>query len=129
MEKSYAQALWSMVEGGTSPSKAVHALQDMLTREGRAGLMPRIARAFARLAEREGNKNNMVLTVAREKDERHGHKEVVALLEKLGATSHDLKTQVDDTLIGGWRLEGRGMLVDNSYKTKLLTMYHRVISA
>ncbi len=125
MEHAYAQALWKMVEGGLTPSKAVHALRDVLKAHGREALLPRIGRAFARIAARESDRNDVVLTVAREKDERAAHKAVKELLSQLGVEPKALKTQVDDTLIGGWRLEGRDQMVDASYKNKLLTLFSR----
>ncbi len=129
MEQSYAQALWKMVEGGMTPHQAVLAVKESLERYGRGALLPRVASAFARLAEREGKKSDVVLTVAREKDERHARTAAKELLAELHIDADGLKTQVDDTLIGGWRLEGRGMLVDNSYKSKLQRIYNQVTSA
>ena len=125
METAYAQALWKMVEGGMTPVKAVRALQETLKTHGREALLPRIGSAFARIAERESKRNDIVLTVAREKDERRAHKETKELLSAMGIETKDLKTQVDDTLIGGWRLEGREQLVDASYKNQLLELFNR----
>ncbi len=126
METVYAQALWKMVEDGMTPSKAVRALHEVLKAHGREALLPRIASAFTRIAERETKRSDVILTVAREKDERRAHKEVKELLSAMGVGVEDLKTQVDDTLIGGWRLEGREQLVDASYKNQLLELYNRV---
>lgn len=129
MEQAYAQALWKAVEGGMTPHAAVKALTEKLQRDGRTALMPRVARAFQRLAEREGSKHDIVLTVAREGDERQAKSAAKEILASLKADADGLKTQVDDSIIGGWRLEGRGMLVDNSYKSQLLKIYHRVTNA
>lgn len=118
-----------MVEGGMSPSKAVHALAESLKAHGRVALLPRIARAFERLAERDARKNDLVLTVAREKDLAHAKKEAVKMLSSLGIESSDLKTQVDDSIIGGWRLEGKEHLVDASYKKQLLEIFNSAVSA
>ena len=132
METAYAQALWKMVEGGLpagrqgmTPAKAVRALHEILKTHGREALLPRIASAFVRIAERETKRTGVVLTVAREKDERRAHKEVKELLSAMGVEVKDLKTQVDDTIIGGWRLEGKEQLVDASYKNQLLELYNR----
>ena len=126
METAYAQALWKMVEDGMTPAKAVRALHEVLKAHGREALLPRIASAFTRIAERETKRSDVILTVAREKDERRAHKEVKELLSAMGVGVEDLKTQVDDTLIGGWRLEGREQWVDASYKNQLLELYSRV---
>lgn len=128
METAYAQALWKMVEGGTSAVKAVHALRDTLKLHGREALLPRIASEFARIAQRETKRSDVVLTLAREKDERRAHKEIKETLTRMGVEQKDLKTQIDDTLIGGWRLEGRETLTDASYKKALLDLYARVTS-
>src|SRR3990167_1366944 len=122
MQEAYAQALWKMVEGGLTPAKAVRALQETLKVHGREALLPRIASAFARIAQRETKRTDVVLTLAREKDERHAHKEIKEMLASIGVDAKDLKTQIDDTLIGGWRLEGKETLVDASYKNQLLEL-------
>jgi len=124
METAYAQALWKMVEGGMSPAKAVHALRDLLKARGREALLPRIGRAFARIAEREGKRTGVTLSVAREKDERDAKNAVKEILAKLDVEPKEVSIQVDESLIGGWRLEGRECLVDASYKRVLVDVYN-----
>lgn len=127
MEDAYAQALWKIVSGGTDAKKAVRALHETLVVHGRESLLPRIARAFARLAEKNISRHEVVLTVSRAKDAVIAQKQAKALLKENKVAVKDLKTQVDDTLIGGWRLEGKETLFDNSYKKHLLSMYNRVV--
>jgi len=110
------------------PKKAVHALHAELTKTGRASLMRRILRAFERIAERELRKEQATLTVAREHDERHAKSAVKEVLAELEVESKDLKTLIDDTIIGGWRLEAKGTLIDRSYKKQLMELYNRVIA-
>ena len=124
MEQIYAQALWQMIESGTQPKKAVHALVESLKLKGREALLPRIARAFERLAEREMRKNALVVSVAHEKDGSAAKREAKKLLEEMGSDSKDLEVKIDQSLIGGWRLEGNGTLVDRSFKKSLLEMYN-----
>ncbi len=127
MENAYAQALWKMVERGMDHKKAVNALRETLREHGRESLLPRIGRAFARIAARDAKKNDLVLTIAEEKGEAAAKRDAKEVLKDLGIEG-DLKTQVDDALIGGWRLEGRGVLVDSSYKKQLLEIYNRSIA-
>ncbi len=133
MEKVYAQALWQLVSNGMGAKEAVHAIHARLEKEGRAVLMPRVAHAFARIAERESNKRDYTLTVAREGDLAHAKKEAHKIIDTFSSESDaegvNLKTQVDDSLIGGWRLEGNERLVDVSYKKQLLEIYSSVTSA
>src|SRR3989338_7510182 len=143
MESAYAQALWKMVEGGMTAAKAVRALEVSLNVHGREALLPRIGSAFARIAQRETKRSHIVLTVAREKDIHRARLSAKKYLDGMVAKSarggsqpkadgpraqavgRDLKTQIDDTLIGGWRLEGREKLKDVSYKKALLDFYAR----
>lgn len=124
MEQAYAQALWQMIESGTEPRKALHAMIESLKAKGRGALLPRIARAFERLAQREMRENAVVVSVAHEKDAAHGKREARKLLEELKIEANGIDVAIDETLIGGWRLEGRGALVDNSFKKSLLEMYN-----
>ncbi len=128
MEQAYAQALWKMVERGMDHKRALTALRETLREHGRESLLPRIGKAFARIAARDAKKNDIVLTVADAKDIHKAEKEAKEFLSSEGGSSLGGKTQVDDTLIGGWRLEGRGVLVDNSYKKQLLEIYNRSIA-
>jgi F0F1-type ATP synthase delta subunit len=126
MEESYAQALWKVIQSGTPAHKAVQGLTETLRAHGRLALSPRIAASFARIAERESAREGAVLIVARDKDAKHAHTHAVKMLAQMGIEVSDLKTEVDDTLIGGWRLEGRGTLIDASHKKHLLDIFSKV---
>jgi F0F1-type ATP synthase delta subunit len=121
MEGAYAQALYTAIANGTDTKKAVHALSEKLTREGRSALMHRIGKAFVRIAEREGSKKSTTLFVAREKDAHHA---LEAAAKYARVEKHDV--HVDATLIGGWRLEAGDTLVDASYKKHLLDIFTNV---
>ncbi len=124
METAYAQALWKMIDGGMDHAKAVKSLHQILVAKGRSVLMPRIARAFERIAAREIARSGMTLTVAHAKDEQHAKTAAKKALSALHADMpKHLHLKVDDSLIGGWRLEGAGHLIDASYKKQLLSIY------
>jgi len=125
METSYAQALWQLIERGATPKKALEQLRENLETKGRMALMPRIALAFARIAERNTGKRGVTLTVAHESDERRAKSAIKDVLAEIQATPKDVTVKVDDSLIGGWRLEGRELLVDASWKRHLLSIYNR----
>jgi len=125
MEKAYAQALWKMIDGGASPTKAVHALRDVLKARGREVLFPRIAKAFERIAMREHQRSAMTLTVAHQKDEQKALAAAKKVLSQMNAAvPKHIHTYVDQSLVGGWRLEGADRLIDNSYKKHLLAIYN-----
>ncbi|MDP2648574.1 MAG: F0F1 ATP synthase subunit delta [Patescibacteria group bacterium] len=126
MEESYAQALWHMIEKGMTPKEAVQRMHSLLVSRGREGLMPRIARALKRLAEQKRAARSITLSVAREGDLRHAHREAKDVLSKMGAQSSDVTEAVDSSLTGGWRMEGRETLVDASFKSQLISLYNLI---
>ena len=114
MEQAYAQVLFRLIQGGEKPKDAVAKVQKALAKSGRAALMPAVARAFERLAQREAQKNRSVLVVARKSDEAMARRES-------GAKEAELS--VDSSLIGGWQLFDKGELRDESWKSALMTIY------
>lgn len=119
MEKLYAQALWQTIENGKSHKDAVESLAKLLKKQGRIDLMGKIAKAFTRLAEGKQS-NHPRIFVAHEKDAKNA-------LKASGIEEADIC--VDASLIGGWRLEGSGQLVDRSFKKHLLDIYTSSIAA
>ena len=116
MENLYAQALWKSIEKGRDPKETVSALANILEIGGRSELMPRIRRAFLRLVASESNSQPRVY-VAHASDGEKAFKES-------GISEADVI--VDETLIGGWRLETAETLIDNSFKKHLLSIYSNV---
>ena len=125
METTYAQALWKLIDGGMPAKKAVKQLSVRLAACGRSELLQRIGKAFARIAEREQGKKGIILTLARERDERKALHQAKDALKEMGVERRDLAVKIDDTLIGGWRLEGREKMMDESFKKHLLSIYNR----
>lgn len=127
MQEAYAQALWVVIQKGKTPQEAVAALKKTLEGRGRMALLPKIANAFQRLAAKESQKNTLTLSVARQKDFQKAVKDVENVLTELRISETDVCESVDESLIGGWRLEGKGILVDQSWKKALLSIYNRVL--
>ena len=123
-EHAYAEALHMAVEQGKNPSAAVVSLHTLLKRRGRAALMPQIARAFARIAQRERARNIVTLNVVN--DASRAKTEAKKILSEIGVDARDVEVHTDENLIGGWRLEGRERLYDASFKKHLLSIYNRI---
>ena len=127
LENAYAQALRKVIEDGKSPKVALSALHEELLRRGRQTLLPRIARSFERIAERERARNTLTLSISGTHSVR-AKKEAKETLEAMHISSEDVEVRTDDNLIGGWRLEGREHLYDTSFKKHLLELYKRATS-
>ena len=124
METAYAQALSTMIEGGMPPKKAVTAMHELLLARGRQVLWPRIAIAFKRIAARAIARTSLVLSIAHERDERRARVGAKKALAEVQVEAANIEVKVDPTLIGGWRLEGAGLLLDASFKKHLLSLYN-----
>lgn len=114
-----------MIESGRKPSEAIAAMKQHLAKRGRSALLPKIAHALVRLAARQKIRTTMTLSIARLEDAKRAIKKAENVLAQEGVPGTDLCEEVDEALIGGWRLEGRGILVDRSWKRSLLSMYNR----
>ena len=133
METAYAQALYRTIQSGPgrasmTPKKAIKALYEVLVARGRAALMPRIGQAFARIAAREEVRSGTTLSIARAKDERKAKHDAKAYLSEIGVKAADISVDIDENLIGGWRLEGKERLLDASWKKQLFSIYNRSIA-
>ncbi len=71
----------------------------------------------------------MTITIADNKHEHRLRNDAAAALIDFEIDAGHIETRVDETLIGGWRLEGREHLIDASYKHYLLDMYNRAVGA
>ncbi len=102
---------------------------EALAARGRLGLLPKIARAFNLLATRAEARNTITMKVARHADGKRALKDAARFFKDAGVKPDDVKINVQEHLIGGWRLEGRETLYDNSYKKHLLSVYNRITNA
>jgi F0F1-type ATP synthase delta subunit len=117
--EAYAQALMRLVNEGSKPAEAVKKMHAMLEAQGRASLMSAIGRAFEKLAATDAARNRSVLVIAKAKDEHAARKQ---------SGAKEAKIVIDESLIGGWRLEEGESLQDASWKNHLVTIYNRATS-
>lgn len=125
MENAYAQALWKMMEKGTPQADAVRALHAFLKESGREALLPRIAKAFERIAATHASQDSAVLSIADRSHEAAARARAAAI----DPSAANARIVIDPTLIGGWRLDTGEVLVDASYKKHLLELYRRTTNA
>ena len=118
MPESYAQVILHLVGKGVTPKEVIARVHDSLVKRKREALWPRIRSAYARLVERENRKNRSALIVARRGDEKAARK---------ASGGEDATLVVDETVIGGWRLEEAEVLTDASFKKYLLSIYTNVL--
>ena len=115
-----------MTKRGATVKDAVHTLAKHLERRGMTGAMHRLRAALEKRALAEVRRGKTVLEVADRHHAAHAKKEATEHLNALGVLAEDVTIHEDDALIGGWRLMGRSVLVDNSFKKHLLQLYKQI---
>lgn len=113
----YAQALLTLIKNGENPKEVIARMHAALFAKGRAALLPRIVRSFSRLAHQDMRRHRSILYFAKSAEEKSA---------RAGARAPEAKAVVDETLIGGWRLEEGERLTDVSWKKHLLELYTRI---
>lgn len=123
----YAKATYQAIEEGLSVQKAFAQLDVLLKKKGHTKLKAGILRALLSHTNRQQTSDAPTVTLAREKFWDKYRHEVARALEGLGVEGKP--TIVEDTnIVGGYRVEYKDKLLDNTYKDKLLALYRKVIT-
>jgi F0F1-type ATP synthase delta subunit len=83
-----------------------------------AKILPQVLHEYEQLRTHE-NEHQMLVTVASK------HADVLALLKR-HHLSKDAQVAIDSSIVGGYRIESDTELIDATYKTALLNLYHRI---
>jgi F0F1-type ATP synthase delta subunit len=107
------------LEDKTAADAAVTKLIVHLKSAGRMNMLPKIAGELRRVAARRAALRPHV-EVAHERDAVRA----LGAAAALGISAH--KARVNPSLIGGWRAQGGGKLIDHSVKRALIQIYQKV---
>ena len=92
-----------------------------LKKHGALALLPRVVSSLSRMVEKEKSASEVRIANTNAK------KDALAAAETLGIDTARAKVVVDDTLIGGFTVAKKGMQIDTSYKSALLSVYRSVV--
>ncbi len=119
--EAYAKAMMSLSsKEGQDADSIVKGLVSSLKARGALALLPKVLSAYTNLVAQRSSEESTV-AVARSTDAK-------GAIELSGAPK-DAKVIVDERLIGGYRLEKGGKLIDNTFKAKLLQIYRNATKA
>lgn len=105
-------------EGGGPDSQHAGNLIKLLAENGRLLALPEIAVQFDRLKSEVENRIDVVLTAASPVDEAQQAKIAASLKNRLGRDVN-LQFQLDESLIGGARLQADDLVIDGSVRAGL----------
>lgn len=92
-----------------------------LKKKGALALLPRVVSSLSRMVEKDITSSEVRIANTATK------KEALAAAESLGVNTAGAKVVVDDTLIGGYTVTKKGMQIDTSHKSALLSVYRSVV--
>ncbi len=124
-KKEYIQATYKILEEKDDLQKTLDALTRSLKKRGLLKLYPSILRGLLEKIQKNQRIAHPVVTVARESDYKKYAKKIKSLahifdLEKVP------EVQIDKSIIGGFTIKEKSIYLDESYKSKLLHVYHRL---
>lgn len=127
--QNYAQALRDLIRD-TDVSKH-EGISDtfiaVLKKKGHISLLPTILKEFEKYRMRDLDTKRVILTVAKSEDAEKYKSEASKYVATLDNEEH-IGVKVDKRLIGGFKLESGDMVVDGSYKRRLLNLYREIIT-
>lgn len=127
----YAEALYEALKGkNANDSKKILArFREVLAVRGHSVLLRYIPHELKKIAERERVHSEVTLVTADAKSRTKwahafDHYEKEGVIPK-GATRHDV---VDESIVGGFQIRTKDILIDGSYKKPLVELYQKIIN-
>lgn len=125
----YAEALHRALKGKneSDAGRIIARFSDVVSARGHSGLLTRIAQEFQSIAHRAHAQQKVLVVTAHEKGRARGMF-AYEHYRKEGVISPEAVSEeaVDDSIVGGYQLRGKHMLVDQSYKRLLADLYKNI---
>jgi F0F1-type ATP synthase delta subunit len=127
----YAEALYGALQGKSEKeAKGIVArfLKTMQTR-GHTGLLKHVPAELEKVAARHGEHTDVTLVVSGEKgSDKWVHAYDHYKKEGLFPADALRKDMIDKTLIGGFQIRTKNLLIDGSYKRSLIELYKNIVN-
>ena len=96
-------------------------LLSMMRARGHLSLLPEIVR----ILEREPVKASATVTVASEAELKAAASQIKTALASLGQEDLKHATVIDPRVVGGYAVQTRSSIIDNTYRTALVSIYQK----
>ena len=128
LEEKYARALNELTKNRSSEDVGVifSNFISTLKRNGHYKILPKILKALEFIYEKE--KANDIELIVASKDQEAKFKPKLQEFKKYFDEDAEVVTKVDDTIIGGFMIRSKSMVVDGSYKKALMDLYSKFVS-
>jgi len=123
--ENYAKALISAAKTEKDTDALIASFFKVLKARGALKLLPKIL-TFLEHAQTKNASAKPTLTIAREKDKDSALMQIENAIKGIVSSKDEIEIKIDDSIIGGYRFQTSKDLLDESYKTKLLSIYRSV---
>lgn len=127
----YAEALYGALEGKSESdsSQVLARFRTVLVARGHSAFLRFIPQELGKIIEREKAHREVVLVTADDTSRTkwahaYDHYEKEGAIPK-GAVRRDI---VDESIVGGFQIRTKDLLIDGSYKKSLVELYRRIIN-
>ncbi len=125
MEKVYVQAVMELLGSGSSIETVLGNLRAVMEARGHAKALPAVLRDVVRILDEQSDAAVPTVTLARAIDDKALSADIKSVLAALGAKGAHVVV-IDDTIIGGLVATFNHRQIDQSYRTKLTSLYQNV---
>ncbi|MEK7538267.1 MAG: F0F1 ATP synthase subunit delta [Patescibacteria group bacterium] len=127
----YAEALHGALEGKNAKDahKIFERFVEVVRARGHAGLLRLIPRELDKIALRRESQNEVVLVTADKKSHTkwshaYDHYRREGVIPDVKGERHE----IDPTIVGGFKIRTKNLLIDGSYHRALIELYRNIIT-
>lgn len=123
--QAYAHALYTLTQDdhGRNEQSTFENFVALLKKKGHIKLLPNILTSFEALLNSKRDETTLVMTCARKKDFAKFRAEFKEHFTHQDTDTSFTEEIIDNSIIGGFIIKRGDIVVDASYKKKLLTLY------
>jgi len=125
LKNDYIEAVSALLDEGKDFDGVIKNLKEVLEKKGHQKLYKSILIGLQIKTESSLETNVAQVSVARQKDLEISKERISKSLTELESDDYD--ASVDPSLIGGYVIEYDNKIIDNSYKSRLVTLYRSLI--
>lgn len=118
----YSSALFDLLTQKKRGDEIFVSLKSLLKKKGHEKLYTAILKDLSKKMTKSSEQGSVQVIVGRKKDIKDLEDSILKAISSLGS-KYEYTTQVDPTIIGGFKIISKNKVIDQSYKKQLLTIY------
>jgi F-type H+-transporting ATPase subunit delta len=128
LEKKYAQALDDLTKNKSSDDVNIifSNFISVLKKKGHYTILPKILKSLENLKQREKSDNIEFIIASKEQEDKF--KPRFDEFKRYFSEKAKIKTEIDETIIGGFIIKSKSIIIDGSYKKALMNLYNKFTS-